>query len=396
VDAAWGDNVEDDDESSGGLGLAGVGEGGGGRGEGNGLGGIGSVGHALVRSGDTTVSSVLTVGNLAHVSQATGVEAGALFIYALPERLALRAHASALVPFLQQPVDVAAITWVDMADLPPRMGVRFVNSTAQTLPAGTITSFASGGFAGESALDRLKPGERRFVRFGVDLDVNADVAAAKSRPPVETAERLTYRDGALLEHFRRTTYTVYSLGNGGMHARAVYISLHVGSNAKVTGADAVEYDAAAESALAVVNVGPRTRIEREIVAVEGLSSSWAVGDLESEQLAKVIASPDLAPADRAIAVDALAKQGQLDETRRDKDRATEDLQAIDKDLDRLREDAKAVGGENASGAPRELVTRLLAAEDRHAAASKRLDELTAQEKTRLDALKATLSHLSPS
>jgi hypothetical protein len=398
ADAAWGDNVEDDDESSGGLGLTGVGEGGGGRGEGIGLGAVGSVGHAVLRSGETGVSSVLAIGNLAHVSQAAGIEAGALFIYTLPERLALRAHASALAPFLQQPVDVAAITWVDMADLPPRSGVRFVNSTAQTLPAGTITCFASGGFAGESALDRLKPGERRFVRFGVDLDVSADVFAAKGRPPVEAFERLTYREGTLFEHFRRTTYTVYSLGNGGAHARAVYISLHVGANATVTGADAVDFDSAAGSALAVVNVAPKARIEREVVATEGLTSSWAVENLWPENLAEVVASPSLAPADKTIAVDLLAKQGQLDETKHAKERATGELAAIEKELERLREDAKAVGGdgEHTAAAPRELVTRLLAAEDRHAAARKQLDELTAQEKTRFDAVKATLSHLGPS
>ena len=180
ADAVWGDNI-DDSAGSGGVGLSGVGEGGGGYGEGIGLGGIVSRGHGGGAAGAPVESAVVTVGNLARVPEATGIGTGALFVYALPERLALRAHSSALAPFLQQPVDGETIAWVDVPGQPVRTGVRFVNSTTQTLPAGTISFFADGGFSGESALDRLKPGERRFVRFGVDLDVNVKTLPEKGK-----------------------------------------------------------------------------------------------------------------------------------------------------------------------------------------------------------------------
>ncbi len=392
ADAVWGDNV-DDASGSGGLGLSGVGEGGGGYGEGIGLGSIGGIGHGRGALTGASESNVVSVGDLARVAQAEGVEAGALFVYALSERLALRAHASALAPFLQQPVDVEAIAWVERPGQPARAGVRFVNSTSQTLPAGTIAFFGGGGFAGESALDRLKPGERRFVRFGADLDVNVTTVPEKARPTIDATERLTFGGGVLLEHFRRTTDTTYVFENRSGHARAVYLTLPLGNNAKVTGADAIDFDAASSTPIAITRVGPRARVERELVTIEGLSSSVSFADITAERLAKDAASPQLAAADKAIATEAVARQGELEETRRARTRATEELAAIEKELERLREDSKAVGGERGAATPPELVRRLLAAEDRHAAARKRLDGLESELKTRTEGVRATLVKL---
>jgi hypothetical protein len=392
ADAVWGDNV-DDASGSAGLGLSGTGEGGGGYSEGIGLGSIGGIGHGRAAEGGPRPSTVVTIGNLANIPQAAGVEAGALFVYALPERLALRGHASALAPFLQQPIEVESIAWVDRAGQPARTAVRFVNTTPQTLPAGTIAFFADGGFAGESSLDRLKPGERRFVRFGLDLDVNVETEPEKGKPTVDATERLTYQNGKLLEHFRRTTDATYVFENRSGRARAVYLTLPLGTNAQVTGADEMDFDAVTSTPIAITRVGPKARLEREIVTTEGLASWIAIEALTTEKLATVAASPHLAAADRAIANEAHVRQGELEETRRARTHATEDLTTIERELERLREDAKAVGGERGAATPPELVRRLLSAEDRHAAARKHLGELETEEKTRTESVRSTLARL---
>jgi hypothetical protein len=390
ADAAWGDFV-DDTTGGGGLGMSGIGEGGGGTGDGIGLGSVGTLGGGHGATGSSE-SGVLTVGDLASVPQATGVEAGALFVYALPERLALQAHASVLAPFLQRPVDVESIAWVDQPGQPARAAVRFVNSTTQTLPAGTISFFADGGFAGESALDRLKPGERRFVRFGADLDVTVETLPEKGKPTTDATERLTFAEGTLVEHFLRTTDTMYRFENRSGRPRAIYLTLPLGTNAKVTGADAVDFDAATSTPVAITHIGPRARFEREVVTVEGRASSVRLDRITSEELAKVTASSQLAAPDRTVATEALARQRELEETKHDRTSATEELSAIQKELERLREDAKAVG-EQGAAAPPEFAKRLLAAEDRHAAARKHLDDLAGQEKTRTENVRTVLAKL---
>ncbi len=136
ADTLWGDHVGDS-FGAGGLGLTGTGEGGGGYGEGIGLGSIGTVGHGMgTGTGGVGESSLLEVGDLASIAQAKGVESGALFVYSMPSPVALRAHASALVPFVQQTVEAEPIAWFESPGEVARSAVRFVNSTSQALSAG--------------------------------------------------------------------------------------------------------------------------------------------------------------------------------------------------------------------------------------------------------------------
>jgi hypothetical protein len=385
ADAIWGDNI-DDVNGAGGLGLTGYGEGGGGGASGFGYASITTLGHGS----RTSSSNLLTVGDLASIGQATGTEAGALFVYAVPDRLALRAHGSALLPFLQQPVEAEPIAWIETIGEPARSALRFVNSTSQTLPAGTVTVFGSGGFAGESALDRLKPGERRFIRYGVDLDIDAKTVSSKVS---DATERLTFDAGTLTEHFLRTTDSTYAIESRSGHPRAVYVAMHIDHNAKLTGADAVDYDAATSTPLAILRVAGGKRVERAIVSIEGLSRRVAASSLSVENLTNIVASSTLAAADKIVATEALARQRELEETRKAQKQASLDLAAVEKELARLREDTKALGGERGAAPPAEFVKRLLAAEDRHAAVRKQLEGLEAEEKKRVENVVTALSKL---
>ena len=391
VDTMWGDSRDADaseEYGAGGLG-SGIGLGEGRIGVGHGGGGSGTG----VRAGSSTV---LTVGDLAKIAQASSAEEGALFVYTMPDRLALGAHASALVPFLQLSVDAEPIAWVAQAGEPARAAVRFTNGTAQTLPAGTVAFFAGGGFAGETGLDRMKPGERRFLQYAADLDVAVDVVApaAAGAAPSESTERLTWSPGAVVEHFLRTVRSRYAFANRSARQRAVYLGLAIQPNARVTGADAVDYDAATSTPLAVVRVEARGRVEREIVTVEGLSRPIATSDLTAEALARIAASPDLAAADRAVASEALARQKELEDVRRAKKTASDEADVAEKDLERLRDDAKALAGEHGGAPPPDLARRLLGVEDRYESARKRVNGLDVDEKARVERVTAVLARLA--
>jgi hypothetical protein len=389
ADTLWGDHVGDA-YGAGGLGLTGVGEGGGGRGEGIGLGRIGTIGHGA-GTGSSDVSSLLAVGDLAGVAKATGVEAGALFVYSMPTALALRAHASALVPFLSQGVDAAPIAWVDSrSSAPARCAIRFVNTTPQTLPAGTLAVFSDGGFAGESSLDRLKPGERRFITYGADLDVEAEQARAPG--VVEKVQRLTFAADRLTEHFLRTTDAAWRLENRSGQPRSVYVALALSSNATLTGADAVDYDAESAAPLVVFELPARTTRERRLTSVEGLSRTLGDDERSSKRLAELGALPDLTPADKAAANEASARQKDLEDTRAELATGREEMARVEKDLARLRDDAKAVGDRGTLAQP--LVTRIVAAEDKVGALRKRLDALEKEAHKRAEAVRQVLSRLA--
>jgi hypothetical protein len=393
VDALWGDHVEGGGGTGegtiglGSLGTIGRGGGGGsGSGYGRGYGGLGA------RGGDEA-SGLLAVGNLASVARASGVEAGALFTYALAQPLSLRAHGSALVPFVGETVDVKAITWVPRPGEPARAAVRLKNSTGQTLPAGPIALFAEGGFAGESAVDRLKPGERRFLQFGADLDLELDAKRDKAE---EEPRRVTFQHDTLSLHYLKRTDHTYEIENRGGRARAVHLALQVVKNATVTGADAVDYDESAAQPVAVFNVAARRKVERAIRTEEGLVRHTSLAGLTAVGLRTLAAKATLPARSAAVLGEAAARQEELERTRRDIEKNKAAAAELQGDIGRLREHLRAAGGDKGAGAAAgagPLVQRILAAEDKLSGLRRAGEALGADVKRRQDAVRAALVRL---
>jgi hypothetical protein len=391
VDALWGDHVNGDEARGGLVGSA--------TGEGYGVGGLGLVGSGRGgggsgggSSGDAE-SSLLAVGSLAGIARATGLEAGALFAYALPTPLELRAHASALLPFVDGAIDVRPITWVGEPGATARSAVRLTNSTSQTLPAGPVALFADGGFAGESALDRLKPGERRFIQFGADLDLELRL---EHRRATEEPRRFALVGTELEEHYLKRTDLDYVLENRGGRARAVFLALRLVDNAKVTGPDAMDYDLTSSQPAAVFQVPGRTKVERAVHTEEGLVRRTAIAGLTATRLAEAAAHPALPAAQRAALADAAARQRELEAGRQAREKARQALGELERDIARLREHLKAAGGDKGPGAAAgPLVARVLGAEDRLTALRRSLEALEADVARREQAVRAALRALAP-
>ena len=377
----WGD-VIGESYGAGGLGLSGVGEGGGGRGEGIGLGTVGTVGG--VGAASEAPSSLLSIGNLATTTAATSVEAGALFRYTLPAGLDLRAHGSALVPFLQAPVSARKIAWFAKAGGEARSAARIANDTQQTLPAGTVALFADGGFAGEAKLGRMKPKDAVLLGFGADLDVTLEELAATKR---DEPRRLAFSGGTLTEHFVRHHQVDYALENRSGSARTVMLDLPYVQNAKVEGADELDLDA---GRLAVFQVGPRANTPRRLLVTEGLQRGLGTAPGDWRALRKLSEAPTLDSAQRPL-LRAVADALMEAETRRGlipKRRA--DLAEVLADLGRLRANLIALRGTEEGEA---MAARILHGEDRVRSLRQRIEELGVEERAWLERARAGLARL---
>jgi hypothetical protein len=391
ADTLWGDNPD----GGGASGYGGVGYGSGhGR-----LSGSHRASAPSIRMGATTTSgtsvgqsTLLSVGNLAELATATGVEQGALFTYTAALPFSLQAHSSALVPFLQTAVDVEPLAWFADASTAARAAVRFSNSTGQTLPAGTLAVFADGGFTGESALDRLKPGERRFVQFGNELD--AEITPKKSEHSDES-KRLTFRDGRFEEHFLRKSRYTWELENRATTPRAFYVGFEADRNASIKGPDALDFDEEHGRPVLVFRLPEKQKVVRSFDVTEGLSRATRVDSLSEKLLKDLAGKSSLPAAEAAIAGEAALRAKEVEATASAAEAARKEISAAEADVERLREDLKAAGGDKggAGAAAAPLVKRLLDAEDRLAAATKRRDALTKEQAAKIEALRATLSKL---
>ncbi|MGZ5971681.1 MAG: hypothetical protein ACXWP4_28615, partial [Polyangiales bacterium] len=385
ADAIWGDHVETD----GSVGLGGIGTIGHGSGSGSGYGYGSGSGKIVVGTVTTGSSSLLAVGDLTGVATAEGVESGALFTYTLEDGLDLGAHKSALVPFLSRQIDAQPITWIDKDTA--RAGVRLSNTTPQTLPAGTIAFFAAGnnaGFVGESGLDRLKPGERRFLDFGADLDVELD---KKDTTVDETVKRVRFVGDTLEEHFLRVTKSTWELQNHAGLERDVYVVLHLDRNAKLEGADKQEYDTASNRPIAVFHVAAKTKMAKPVTSTEGLSRRTLRAALTYARLSKLATESTLPANERATLAEVAAKQKELEDAREERRKTEDAIATVEKDLIRLREHLKALGDK---AGPNPFVKRIVDKEDELTALRKKQDAQGKDIETKSLAVKTALAKLA--
>ncbi len=387
-DSMWGDFLDSEEEVSGtGYGY--------GSGSGAGFGARSSRAPQM-RQGKAVVlgSSLVSVGDLAALATGQGRETKTVFVYGAGEPLDLAAGRSAMVPFVRSSLESAAITWmVGFGDHTARHAVRVVNSTAQTLPEGTLGVFADGGFSGETVLPRLKPGQRQFLEIGDDPDTEMTVVDTTI---TQVPQRLVWDGGALEEHFVRTTTVVLDLDNRSGQPRHVHVEVAAGSNTKIEGADGVDYDLERGRPLALFEVGPAAKLEaRTVVIVEGLSSRVWPSGLHEAMLTRLSTAATLTEHERSTMKATLERLRAQQEAEAEVERVRADVGTIEADIERLRGHLQAMGSEGEGSKKNPLVERLLATEDQLQAKRKQLEAATVTAAERSTATQEGLEALAP-
>lgn len=329
VDNLWsrGEVLPDDDAGGiGGLGLSGT--------------GWGAGGHGRAHIGLSPESDELSVGNLAALTPAEGIEAAALFRYTLPSKLSLSAHASALVPFIDSAIKVRPVAWFSKDRDAAASALHVTNDTKQTLPAGTISVFGDGGFAGESLLPRSKPNQSHLLGYGVDLDVELtrETSAASEEPRL-----FSFVVETLEEHYLRRRTQKLTLKNRSSSERHVYVELDVVNNACVDGATELGHDAETDKTYSVVQVASGREATQSLLLEEGLQRRHAFTMLDAGKLRGFAAAKAVSAAQRG-ALTRAAEQLDLAATRRNAlpHRKAELEQAL-ADVARVRENVRILG-----------------------------------------------------
>lgn len=361
---------------SGGLWVSGIGEGGGGTGEGIGLGSIGTVGHGVGygESASDAPSDELSIGNLASLAPAEGVEAAALFRYSLPGKVAISAHASALVPFLDSALKVRQIAWFPAGASAASSALHITNDTRQTLPAGTLSVFADGGFAGEALLPRTKPNASHVLAYGLDLDValSRDVT-----PGGEEAKLFELEEETLVEHYVRRRREQIQLENRSGSARTVYVELDVIDNANVTGATELGRNVDTNKTYVVCQVAASKQLSQALRVEEGLKREHPLATLRSDNLRAFSRIASLSAPQRAKlarAADALlASEVRLGA----EPKRSAELTQLLADITRLRENARVLARADEDGAEA-MAERVVELEGRVGGLRKRIAELASE------------------
>ena len=281
---------------------------------------------------------------------ASGADLGELFEYRLKDRVTIRRNQSALVPILQTTVTAERISlWNDAMGRRPRRAVWLQNSSDLTLDAGSLSIVDAGGFAGEGLIEPLTPGERRLVSFALDLGVQ--VAARPGDSPgrvtrIRIAKGMVTQDTE--QHQRRT----YTIRNDDREARTVIVEHPARPDWKL--AKTLTPD---ESTAAVhrfrVTAAPGQTTTFDVDEVRVGATTVAVGDFHRDRLMLIADGNRREVLERAMAP-IFAKRAELDAIEADIQKRGEEVTAITRDQERVRQNMAVLKG---SSTERQLLER---------------------------------------
>lgn len=316
--------------------------------------------------------------------QTEGRELGELFEYAFGQPVTVRRNQSAMLPFLQQPLDARKLLiYSDRSSQNPRTAAELSNNTGKTLDGGPITVFDSNAYAGEALVETVKTGDKRLISYGIDLGtrVTTNIDSGNQRYLEFRATR-----GSLIAKTgveETTTYTIKNIDN---RAKTLVIEHPLRSGYKLLNQKPVEttgsmqrFSVALKAASSETFVVKEDYVHDEYMSVSSMSPdaitaisvNRGIAASGKQQLERIAAQKRLiAESDRAIRA------------------AEQRIQSLSTDQDRLRQNISSL---NSIAGQQEVVQRYardLAAREQQIVT---LRDQAAEQRTKKSALESELN-----
>jgi hypothetical protein len=159
------------------------------------------------------------------IQTALGSAAGDQFEFTLRRPVSLERRQSAMLPLVEAPLQVEKTLVFSGSLVSPGVSVHpaisamLTNTTGMKLPAGPVTVYDSGTYAGDALLEFFPESEKRLISYGEDLSVTGSVRASNSRQVTAVSV-----SGGIMTITRRQLYEkVYAIRNAGKEAKKIII-----------------------------------------------------------------------------------------------------------------------------------------------------------------------------
>jgi hypothetical protein len=292
---------------------------------------------------------------------AAGGDLGELFEYRLKQPVTIRRNQSALVPVVQQDVGVERVSLWSVARgvAQPLRAIWLTNDTGLTLDGGSLTLVEGGAFAGEGLIEAIKPGEKRFVSYALDVGVRVTAVPQASAGRIS---RIRIANSVMTQSTEERASLLYTVRNDDAAARDVVIEHPVRAGWTLTGG-VKPAESTATAHRFKVAVAPKSTATLTVGETRPIDSRVTVSNLTDDQIALILrgkgAAAGMEPQLRAVAAKAreaaLAQRAIFDRQ--------QELNRIAQDQTRVRENLKALEGTSAEKALVERYARQLSTQE---------------------------------
>ena len=158
------------------------------------------------------------------IQGAAGSAAGDQFEFTIRKPVSLDRRMSAMLPLVESALEGRKLIIFSGA-VPantashPRLGAELTNSSGMKLPAGPITVYDGGTYAGDALIEFWNQDEKRLISFGEDLSVNASVSETESR----AVSAVTLSGGLMTISRSLTQFKTYTFKNTGEQSKLLVV-----------------------------------------------------------------------------------------------------------------------------------------------------------------------------
>jgi hypothetical protein len=238
----------------------------------------------------------------------------------------------------------------------PMSGMLLKNTSALTLEDGALTVIDGSAYAGESLLERLKPGEQRLVSFALDLGTLVTVRNEDERASDGPVYRVTILNGVLQARYHNRERKTYTLTNQTDRPRTVYVEhpVRAGWALDARGETPAPEGRSARFYRFRVELKPRATAPLAVVEQQQSATTYMLTNLTSDQLRLFVTERYVDEPTRAALQQIIELKGRVAAAEARIAAADRETREIAEDQKRLRENIEAL---TKTAEARQLITR---------------------------------------
>jgi hypothetical protein len=273
-------------------------------------------------------------------SAAIATELGEYFKYEIEQPVSLARQKSSLIPIVNGPVEASRVSiYNDQVHAKfPLLGLRFKNTTGLHLMQGPVTVFEGNTYAGDARVADVQPNETRPVSYAVDL--GTEVAPEVPNPADNIVAVKIYKGIIHTTHKVRHQKN-YTIKNRSEHERLVLVehpyqpgmTLVAPGKAAERTRDLYRFEVKAE---------PNKPVKLEVIEDQQRVDQTELTNLDNDNVLLYIRMRATSPKVKEALEQALKLKSELASTQKEITREEQDLEKIEKDQARMRENMKAM------------------------------------------------------
>jgi hypothetical protein len=289
---------------------------------------------------------------------AGGADLGDQFEFTLKQPVNLARRQSAMLPLVEgMPEAEKAVIFsggkaLGGGSLHPATGVELTNTTGMKLPAGPITVYDGGAYAGDALIEFFPPGEKRFISYGEDLSVTGSLTASSSR----TIGAVTVRGGIMTLYRKQGYEKVYTLRNASEDTKRLILEHPITGGTTLT--EPAAFEERTESLYRFIRTLPAGKELTLTIREEApLSEEIVLSQLRPESFLSYASNREIPANVRTALTRAIELRRLVDEAAQAQQELENQLSRLISEQDRIRRNLEAAGNQTAQG--QEYLKRLV-------------------------------------